>query len=89
MRAVLALATALFCASLVAGCAAVSIAEPSYGDSMQSGLRLLVQAELREALRLGLVTVGEEDAPSLSAAQLRMIEQRVEEATVGEVSGAH
>jgi hypothetical protein len=84
-RTIVSLATALCCAGLVAGCAAVSVAQPSYGDSTQSGLRLLVQAELRDALRLGLVTVGEEDVRSFSAAQRRMIEQKIEEATVGEV----
>lgn len=84
-RAVLAFVTALPCAGLFAGCEAVKFEPASYGDSSQANLRLLVLAELREARHLGLVTVGEEDVPSITTAHVRIIAQAVEEATVGEV----
>lgn len=73
-----------FAAALLTGCEAVFV--PGwYEDSVQAGLRLLVQAELREAQRLGLISIGEETPPSITEAQRRMIEQAIEEATVGEV----
>jgi hypothetical protein len=87
-RAALVCATALPCAALIAGCEAVSFVPAVHIDAMESNLRLLVVAELREAQRLGLVTTGEEDVPSISEAHSRLISQAVEEATVGEVIAA-
>lgn len=46
----------------------VAAEEPGYTTS-----RARVQAELKEAKRLGLITVGEEDVPSLTAEQSHMI----------------
>ena len=46
--------------------------------------RAQVVAELREAQRLGLVTVGEEDVPQATAQQARLIAEAGEKAAASE-----
>jgi hypothetical protein len=74
-----ALAIAVACSAIIAGCGSLSYDAPAI--SMQSAAdnagpqvtRARVVAELREAQRLGLITVGEEDVPQPTAEQNRMI----------------
>lgn len=83
-RAVLTLA-GVSCAGLLVGCETLVFADQGYSEAAEATTRARVLAELREAQRLGLVTIGEEDVPSPTAEQSRMIAQAGEEAAVAEV----
>ncbi|MGZ8274173.1 MAG: DUF4148 domain-containing protein [Burkholderiaceae bacterium] len=82
-RAVLALA-GVSCASLLMGCETLVFADESYSQAAEANTRARVLAELREAKRLGLITVGEEDIPSPTREQSRMIAQAGDDAAVAE-----
>ena len=71
-RAMLGLASLSF-AGLLVGCETLVLSDPGYSEAAEAALRARVVAELREAQRLGLITVGDEDIPQPTAEQNRMI----------------
>jgi hypothetical protein len=84
-RAVLGLASLSF-AGLLVGCETLVLSDPGYSEASEAALRARVVAELREAQRLGLITTGEEDIPSFTDEQNRMVAAAGEGAAVAEVN---
>lgn len=85
-RAVLAIAAAGFSA-LVMGCESLNMdAVPGVqaDDATPVVSRARVIAELQEAQRLGLITVGEESVPIMTEEQIRRVAQAGEGAVVAE-----
>lgn len=83
--------TAGVCAVLVIGCEAIntdlwSPAVGAAGDPTLTVSRARVEAELREAHRLGLITVGEETPRDMTAEEIRLVARAGDEAVVAETS---
>ena len=87
-----ALAIAGACSAIVVGCGSLSYDAPAVSmrsaadDAGPQVTRARVVAELREAQRLGLITTGEEDIPSFTDEQNRMVAAAGEGAAVAEVN---
>jgi hypothetical protein len=82
-RTVLVLA-GVSCAGWLAGCETMALADPEYNAAAEAAMRVRVVAELREAQRLGLITVGEEDIPWITEEQSRLIARAGDGGTVAD-----
>jgi hypothetical protein len=79
------------CTALVMGCESfpMDVSSSTVQAADDPGLtvsRARVVAELKEAQRLGLITVGEETPRNLTAEEMRLIAQAGDAAVVAEVS---
>lgn len=81
------------CTALVVGCGTLSpdvapSAAQAADDPTLTVSRARVVAELKEAQRLGLITVGEESPRVMTAEEIRRVAQAGEDAAVAEVGTA-
>jgi hypothetical protein len=77
------------CGALLIGCEALSGAmQVQAADEGPTMSRERVVAELHEAQRLGLITVGEESIPVFTEEQLRMIAQAGDRADATQAAAA-